>query len=99
MAQGPARRATGATLIRRAGLLALALGLAGPGPPAGRADADLTLCRRWQTSQGEERIRLGNAIGAAAYLTKVRRLAESAAEAPTLLYAPSDLRRSCQGGR
>ena len=66
--------------------------------PAG-ADAGLALCRRWQQSSGLERIRLGNAIGAAAYLTKVQRLAESSSDAPQLLYSPADLQRSCAGWR
>ena len=84
----------------RLALLALtAVSLIGPWPGAVQAEASLALCRQWQASRGDERIRLGNAIGVAAYLTKVRRLGESPSDSPQLLYAPSDLRRSCQGWR
>lgn len=65
----------------------------------GRAAVDLSQCLRWQRSHGTERILLGNAIGAAAYLTKVRRLAESDPQHPELLYAPADLQRACDGWR
>ena len=64
-------------------------------PAIAHAEASLELCQRWQQSSGLERIRLGNAIGAASYLTKVRYLAESPENAPVALYAEIDLRRSC----
>jgi hypothetical protein len=62
-----------------------------------RAEASLTQCQRWRRSSGPERIELGNAIGAAAYLTKQQRLAESDPQQPRLLYAPGDLQRACDG--
>ena len=64
-----------------------------------RADASLDLCQRWRRSSGTASILLGNAIGAAAYLTKVRRFAESSEQKPELLYAPADLIRACDGWR
>jgi hypothetical protein len=54
-------------------------------------------CRAWLSSQGEQRIRLGNQLGAAHYLTKNQRLQTSPDEAPVSLYRPSDLRRLCDG--
>ncbi len=60
-----------------------------------RAEASLAQCQRWRRSSGPERIELGNAIGAAAYLTKQQRLAESDPQQPRLLYAPGDLQRTC----
>lgn len=60
-----------------------------------RAEASLVQCQRWRRSSGLERIELGNAIGAAAYLTKQTRLAESDPQQPRLLYAQSDLQRTC----
>ena len=62
-----------------------------------RAEPSLTLCQRWQRSGGVERIQLGNAIGAAAYLTKVHPFATSDPQRPQLLYSPTDLRRACDG--
>lgn len=58
-----------------------------------------TGCRAWQASRGEERIRLGNSLGAAHYLTKNHRLQISPAEAPLNLYRDSDLRRLCEERR
>lgn len=78
-------------------LLALASPALWPGPAG--AEASLALCQRWQRSSGAERIRLGNSIGAAAYLTKVRRFAESPPENPQPLYAAPDLERACDGWR
>ena len=66
---------------------------------AARAEASLALCQRWQRSRGTNAILLGNAIGAAAYLTKMRRFAESDPEHPELLYHPADLSRACDGWR
>jgi len=68
-----------------------------PGPA--QAEATLAQCQRWQRSGGLERIVLGNAIGAAAYLTKVERFAESDPQHPQPLYAPADLERACDGWR
>lgn len=70
-----------------------------PGLQPVRAEASLAQCQRWQRSSGLERIQLGNAIGAAAYLTKQQRFAESDPQHPQLLYAPSDLQRACAGWR
>lgn len=81
--------------------LALLAVLIGPLPPLGlqavRAEASLALCQRWQRSSNLERIQLGNAVGTAAYLTKVHPFAESDPEHPQLLYAPADLQRACDG--
>jgi aldehyde:ferredoxin oxidoreductase len=59
----------------------------------------LAACGRWQNSRGLARIELGNALGAAAYLSKRKKLLESPAEAPVELYAETDLRRVCAGWR
>lgn len=68
-------------------------------PRAVDAAVDPALCQRWQSSSGEAYRRLGNAIGATAYLTKVQRFAISDDTAPVLLYAPSDLWRICNSWR
>ena len=60
-----------------------------------RAEPSLALCRQWQRSHGSDAIQLGNAIGAAAYLTKVQPFTESDPDHPQLLYAPGDLKRAC----
>lgn len=62
-----------------------------------RGAAPTADCRAWLTSQGEQRIRLGNQLGGAHYLTKNQRLQTSPDEAPVSLYRPSDLRRLCDG--
>ena len=77
----------------------IALPLAWLPCPAVQAQASLALCQQWQRSSGLQRIQLGNSIGAAAYLTKVQRLAESDPEHPVLLYSPADLQRTCQAWR
>ena len=59
----------------------------------------LAACGRWQNSRGLARIELGNALGAAAYLSKRKKLLESPAEAPVALYAETDLHRVCAGWR
>jgi hypothetical protein len=59
------------------------------------ATAEQPSCRAWRASQGDERIRVGNRLGEAHYLTKTRRLQISPEEAPINLYRPSDLRRLC----
>jgi hypothetical protein len=63
--------------------------------PLARAAAELPSCKAWRDSQGVERIRLGNRLGEAHYLTKNRRLQSSPEEAPISLYRVSDLRRLC----
>lgn len=73
-------------------LLALPL-LLGAGP--GTAGDSLARCHAWQRSHGVERILLGNALGAANYLTKRQKLLESPADAPIALYDESDLQRIC----
>lgn len=83
----------------RAALLSLLAPLALLGVQSARAEASLAQCRRWQNSNGLEQILLGNAIGAAAYLTKVQRFADSDPQHPQLLYSPSDLQRACDGWR
>jgi gamma-glutamylcyclotransferase (GGCT)/AIG2-like uncharacterized protein YtfP len=74
---------------------AVAVAVATPGAGAGAATT--AECRAWLTSQGEQRIRLGNQLGAAHYLTKNQRLQTSPDDAPVTLYRPSDLRRLCDG--
>lgn len=99
-AQHPGSPRAGAMASAQVGLLllvvfALPISALWPGPAA--AEASLALCQRWQRSSGEERILLGNSIGAAAYLTKVRRFAESPPQNPQSLYATADLERACDG--
>lgn len=67
-------------------------------PHAAAAFDSLGRCLAWQASHGIERILLGNAIGAAHYLTKREKLLQSPPEAPLPLYRDSDLQRVC-GGR
>ena len=95
---GPRSPAEAARLWRLLPLLTALLAPLLP-PPGARAEASLAQCQRWQQSNGVERILLGNSIGAAAYLTKVHRFAESDPEHPQLLYAPADLQRACQAWR
>jgi hypothetical protein len=78
-----------------AALLALALVPSWQAP----AQAAASGCRAWGASRGEERIRLGNSLGAAHYLTKTRRLQTSTDDAPVSLYRESDLRRLCDDRR
>ncbi len=80
-------------------LALLAALLASPSLSLQEVHAEVTLaqCRRWQRSSGQERIRLGNVIGAAAYLTKTEPFAEIDPQQPRLLYAPTDLQRACAG--
>lgn len=73
-------------------LLALSLLLWAGAAPAGDT---LSRCSAWQRSHGVERILLGNAIGAAHYLTKREKLLESPPDAPITLYSESDLQRVC----
>jgi gamma-glutamylcyclotransferase (GGCT)/AIG2-like uncharacterized protein YtfP len=67
-----------------------------PPPPAPATDS-LALCRAWLASHGPERVLLGNALGAAHYLTKDVRLRESEANQPVALYRSSDLQQLCRG--
>lgn len=55
----------------------------------------LGACQAWQSSHGLARVELGNAIGAAHYLTKRHPFQESTPEAPQELYSPADIRRVC----
>jgi hypothetical protein len=64
-------------------------------PPLVPAAAEVQGCRAWRDSRGVERIRLGNRLGEAQYLTRNRRLQTSPDQAPISLYRPSDLRRLC----
>lgn len=76
--------------------LAVALALLGAGLIAGLPTPALAAdCRAWLASHGQERIRLGNQLGAAHYLTKDRRLQSSPEETPVSLYRSSDLMRLC----
>lgn len=93
-----------ATALPGGGGLAVIALLCGPllqavAPSPARAEASWAQCQRWQRSSGPDWIQQGNAIGAAAYLTKVQRLAESDPGHPRLLYAPSDLKRACAAWR
>ncbi len=60
------------------------------------AAAEVPNCQTWRSSHGLERIRLGNQLGEAHYLTKNRLLQTSPEQAPISLYRPSDLRRLCE---
>ena len=101
LASAPLQTRSGRGLFRITAPLLVTLlgGVALLRPAPARADASLALCQRWRSSSGQERILLGNAIGAASYLTKVHKLAESPPEAPVDLYATSDLMRVCDGWR
>jgi gamma-glutamylcyclotransferase (GGCT)/AIG2-like uncharacterized protein YtfP len=82
----------------RALAVLLALLLAGAGGPAALAQS--TDCAAWQRATGDQKVRLGNALGAAHYLTRLRLLPASAGDnpeaQPAVLYATSDLRRLCR---
>lgn len=56
----------------------------------------LGACQAWRSSHGLARVELGNAIGAAHYLTKRHPFQESTPEAPVDLYSPADLKRICR---
>ncbi|MEB3199609.1 MAG: hypothetical protein VKK62_03645 [Synechococcaceae cyanobacterium] len=89
---GPRRRRA----CRRGPLLLLTTLLAGLClAPAATADGSLARCNAWQRSSGVARILLGNAIGAAHYLTKRVRLQESPPDHPVALYHDSDIQRVC----
>jgi len=68
-------------------------------PTGLRAETSLAECNRWRSRHGQARIELGNRIGAASYLTKMKRLQESPPQAPVALYAESDLERACDSAR
>lgn len=90
------RRAALAPATLTALVLAQALTLAFSGGlrPAWAFDT-LGACQSWQNSRGLARIEVANSIGAAHYLTKMKRLQESDPAAPVSLYSESDLARVC----
>jgi hypothetical protein len=55
----------------------------------------LGACQSWQNSRGQARIEVANSIGAAHYLTKMKRLQESDPAAPVPLYSEGDIARVC----
>jgi len=55
----------------------------------------LGACQSWQNSRGLARIEVANSIGAAHYLTKMKRLQESDPAAPVPLYSEGDIARVC----
>jgi gamma-glutamylcyclotransferase (GGCT)/AIG2-like uncharacterized protein YtfP len=74
--------------------LTLALVMAG-GLRPGWAFDTLGACQSWQNSRGQARIEVANSIGAAHYLTKMKRLQESDPAAPVPLYSEGDIARVC----
>jgi gamma-glutamylcyclotransferase (GGCT)/AIG2-like uncharacterized protein YtfP len=74
--------------------LGLALVIAG-GLRPGWAFDTLGACQSWQNSRGQARIEVANSIGAAHYLTKMKRLQESDPAAPVPLYSEGDIARVC----
>ncbi len=74
--------------------LSLSLVIAGGLRPAWAFDT-LGACHSWQNSRGQARIEVANSIGAAHYLTKMKRLQESDPAAPVSLYSESDVARVC----
>jgi gamma-glutamylcyclotransferase (GGCT)/AIG2-like uncharacterized protein YtfP len=74
--------------------LTLALVMAG-GLRTGWAFDTLGACQSWQNSRGQARIEVANSIGAAHYLTKMKRLQESDPAAPVPLYSEGDIARVC----
>lgn len=87
-----------AALLAAIGLGAALVGTLAAVAAGGAGAASESDCRAWLSSRGDTRIRLGNQLGAAHYLTKTQRLQTSPDDAPVTLYRPSDLRRLC-GGR
>ena len=73
---------------------ALVLVMAGGLRPAWAFDT-LGACQSWQNSRGQARIEVANSIGAAHYLTKMKRLQESDPAAPVPLYGEADIARVC----
>jgi len=74
--------------------LILALVMAGDLRPGWAFDT-LGACQSWQNSRGQARIEVANSIGAAHYLTKMKRLQESDPAAPVPLYSEGDIARVC----
>lgn len=74
--------------------LTLALVVAGGLRPSWAFDT-LGACQSWQNSRGQARIEVANSIGAAHYLTKMKRLQESDPAAPVPLYSEGDIARVC----
>ena len=83
-----------ATIAALTQALSLALVIAG-GLRPGWAFDTLGACQSWQNSRGQARIEVANSIGAAHYLTKMKRLQESDPAAPVPLYSESDIARVC----
>ena len=82
------------TFAALTGALSLALVMAG-GLRPGWAFDTLGACQSWQNSRGQDRIEVANSIGAAHYLTKMKRLQESDPAAPVPLYSEGDIARVC----
>jgi gamma-glutamylcyclotransferase (GGCT)/AIG2-like uncharacterized protein YtfP len=82
------------TFAALTGALSLALVMAG-GLRPGWAFDTLGACQSWQNSRGQARIEVANSIGAALYLTKMKRLQESDPAAPVPLYSEGDIARVC----
>jgi gamma-glutamylcyclotransferase (GGCT)/AIG2-like uncharacterized protein YtfP len=82
------------TFAALTGALSLALVMAG-GLRPGLAFDTLGACQSWQNSRGQARIEVANSIGAAHYLTKMKRLQESDPAAPVPLYSEGDIARVC----
>jgi gamma-glutamylcyclotransferase (GGCT)/AIG2-like uncharacterized protein YtfP len=82
------------TFAALTGALSLALIMAG-GLRPGLAFDTLGACQSWQNSRGLARIEVANSIGAAHYLTKMKRLQESDPAAPVPLYSEGDIARVC----
>ena len=82
------------TALALAEALTLALVIAGGLRPAWAFDT-LGACQSWQNSRGLARIEVANSIGAAHYLTKMKRLQESDPAAPMSLYSEGDVARVC----
>jgi gamma-glutamylcyclotransferase (GGCT)/AIG2-like uncharacterized protein YtfP len=85
---------TGARTGALTGALSLALVMAGGLRPIWAFDT-LGACQSWQNSRGQARIEVANSIGAALYLTKMKRLQESDPAAPVPLYSEGDIARVC----
>jgi len=93
-----AKASTAATATVWFAALTQALGLAvviAGGLRPGWAFDTLGACQSWQNSRGQARIEISNSIGAAHYLTKMKRLQESDPAAPVPLYSESDIARVC----
>jgi gamma-glutamylcyclotransferase (GGCT)/AIG2-like uncharacterized protein YtfP len=90
----PLRAAVKATVTALARTIPVSVVIAGGLCPAWGFDT-LGACQSWQNSRGRARIEMANSIGAANYLTKMKKLQESDPEAPVSLYSESDIWRVC----